>query len=462
VSVDRYSITMDPPKKISLAFGAKKPEVIRNAAPVNGTKRPRAALQDSDDEDGAESKHQEITHFDLSAGGAIDTKNLFAPKQPLVIPVPSKKRQKSGLPDPKASDAEVKALQAREEATPIAYGLNITQRSTHEEEREVNGSSKETVSEPAKKKTIEEQALSALLGEKADSGAIIPTLTEEEVFHRDYDHAPDVPTEADYDAVPIEEFGAAMLRGMGWKDGEAIGKKRGQQLMKPRVVERRPDLLGVGAKPAQALGIELGEWGNAAKKHDKKLARAYMPVVLKNKKTGEMLTEDELKQKLKEQEEQQVILVEEETRTTEKRSEYRSSKSSRRDDYDVDSRKHKDRRREREADYDDRKYSSSRRERHSSVDSGRRRKAYDSDYDRKERKRRDRSRSTDRKHRKDDDHGKRDKSRDRRRRERSASVDDRYRSRKHDDRHRDQRNRDDEKITHKDRSDKDRTRDRDR
>ena len=34
------------------------------------------------------------------------------------------------------------------------------------------------------------------------------------------------PTIADYDAVPIEAFGLAMLRGMGWKDGEGIGKNK--------------------------------------------------------------------------------------------------------------------------------------------------------------------------------------------------------------------------------------------
>ena len=34
------------------------------------------------------------------------------------------------------------------------------------------------------------------------------------------------PDEADieaYEAVPVEAFGAAALRGMGWKEGEAIG-----------------------------------------------------------------------------------------------------------------------------------------------------------------------------------------------------------------------------------------------
>lgn len=34
------------------------------------------------------------------------------------------------------------------------------------------------------------------------------------------------PDEADYDEIPIEQYGMAMLRGMGWKDGEGIGKHK--------------------------------------------------------------------------------------------------------------------------------------------------------------------------------------------------------------------------------------------
>lgn len=33
---------------------------------------------------------------------------------------------------------------------------------------------------------------------------------------------PDEADEAAYDAMPIEEFGAAMLRGMGWSEGQVL------------------------------------------------------------------------------------------------------------------------------------------------------------------------------------------------------------------------------------------------
>lgn len=31
-------------------------------------------------------------------------------------------------------------------------------------------------------------------------------------------------TEADYELVPVEAYGLAMLKGMGWKQGEGIGR----------------------------------------------------------------------------------------------------------------------------------------------------------------------------------------------------------------------------------------------
>lgn len=31
-------------------------------------------------------------------------------------------------------------------------------------------------------------------------------------------------TDADYEVVPVEAYGVAMLRGMGWKAGEGIGR----------------------------------------------------------------------------------------------------------------------------------------------------------------------------------------------------------------------------------------------
>ena len=63
--------------------------------------------------------------------------------------------------------------------------------------------------------------------------------------------------------------------------------------MKPRLVEQRPALLGIGASKVPEGLEELGAWGKGAKKTNK-IDRSYAPVVLKNTKTGEVLTEEEL------------------------------------------------------------------------------------------------------------------------------------------------------------------------
>jgi hypothetical protein len=49
-----------------------------------------------------------------------------------------------------------------------------------------------------------------------------------------------------YEALAIEDFGSAMLRGMGWKPGAAIGKSS-KAVVAPLEIKKRPQLLGLGA-----------------------------------------------------------------------------------------------------------------------------------------------------------------------------------------------------------------------
>ncbi|XP_078219350.1 G-patch domain and KOW motifs-containing protein [Callithrix jacchus] len=60
-----------------------------------------------------------------------------------------------------------------------------------------------------------------------------------------------VPEEANYEVVPVEAYGLAMLRGMGWKPGEGIGRTF-NQVVKPRVNSLRPKGLGLGANLTEA------------------------------------------------------------------------------------------------------------------------------------------------------------------------------------------------------------------
>lgn len=63
-----------------------------------------------------------------------------------------------------------------------------------------------------------------------------------------------MPEEANYEAVPVEAYGLAMLRGMGWKPGEGIGRTF-NQVVKPRVNSLRPKGLGLGASLTEVQSL---------------------------------------------------------------------------------------------------------------------------------------------------------------------------------------------------------------
>ncbi|XP_053376931.1 G-patch domain and KOW motifs-containing protein-like [Mercenaria mercenaria] len=64
---------------------------------------------------------------------------------------------------------------------------------------------------------------------------------------------PDGPEDTDYDEVPIEAFGMAMLKGMGWKLGEGIGKNN--KAVAPVEAVLRPKGMGLGADRKQAQNL---------------------------------------------------------------------------------------------------------------------------------------------------------------------------------------------------------------
>ncbi|KAF1815882.1 hypothetical protein P152DRAFT_390129 [Eremomyces bilateralis CBS 781.70] len=298
--------------KFSLSLSKKTSSSTSKQTPKPPT-RPslgRPKFHDSDDEDDTtEGVVQSVSHFDQAAGGAIDVNRVQDEKKgPLVIRGPGnrdwkeesrRKRQKGPLPDGVQQNGGEIII---EEPEKLQYGLSVGQTPREQPELPTQVPIRESQeSEPKKVQTADEAAMDALLGNNTKSTLVLPGVdTEEEAFQRDYNHAPDMATLDEYAAVPVEEFGAALLRGMGWKDGDPIGKRRGEQPKKPRVMERRPALLGIGAKEDAAAGVELGSWGKPMKGR-KKVEQVYTPVLLRNRVTGEQLTEEELKVKIEEQ-----------------------------------------------------------------------------------------------------------------------------------------------------------------
>uniref|UniRef100_A0A023FKC7 G-patch domain-containing protein n=1 Tax=Amblyomma cajennense TaxID=34607 RepID=A0A023FKC7_AMBCJ len=126
--------------------------------------------------------------------------------------------------------------------------------------------------------TLEQQAIKEILADAAGSGdskattqdMSIPLLVQNKVPEGyETDEKVDVslraeePTMDDYENVPIEEYGLAMLRGMGWNPGKPIGA-RCTQIAKPIEAVMRPKGLGLGAegkmgKPPPIVAKEEGE-----------------------------------------------------------------------------------------------------------------------------------------------------------------------------------------------------------
>lgn len=93
---------------------------------------------------------------------------------------------------------------------------------------------------------------------------------ENEKFNFDLSLRPSEPTEENYSKIPVSEFGAAMLRGMGWKGPEGDEKLKSKN--GPIKYVPRPERLGLGAsevqdeselkrrKPIeQSLGLEISK-----------------------------------------------------------------------------------------------------------------------------------------------------------------------------------------------------------
>ncbi|KAK3053243.1 DNA primase large subunit Spp2 [Extremus antarcticus] len=353
--------------KISLSLGASK-----KAAPTNGVKRPHAALRDHDEDGQNESRAQTVTHFDREAGGAVDEKKTVQEQGPLII-APQKNRdwKEAGSKNKRARYAQVADAERAVSKVDVemevenkkpSFGLIVSKRKEEVDVEEQAESSEDanrnmqndTPDAPQQPRTADEEAMDALLGNKKQSTLVLPAMNEDQAFDRDYKTAPDMSTLADYDRVPVEEFGAAMLRGMGWKDGEGIGAERGKKAGKTSVPKRRPALLGIGAKEEAAVAEEMGAWGKAARQGKGGEVKIYNPVLLRDKRTGEMFTEKEAEERKAKDERERYEMEFEEAekknkdkekgseRNGDRKSSRRETSSERRDRKERDRRKYDD------------------------------------------------------------------------------------------------------------------------
>ena len=148
----------------------------------------------------------------------------------------------------------------------IKWGLSVRKTQTENEKQTDIETATEEVeqsqdgTDESKPKTADEEALSALLGERKEKKGpdlVIPVapstsdrIAEGDAYKRAVRDAPEASTLEDYERIPVEEFGAALLRGMGWKGEKREGATE---------VKRRQNLLGLGAKELKGAE-ELGAW----------------------------------------------------------------------------------------------------------------------------------------------------------------------------------------------------------
>ncbi|OAV92197.1 hypothetical protein PTTG_03722 [Puccinia triticina 1-1 BBBD Race 1] len=158
---------------------------------------------------------------------------------------------------------------------------------------------------PAQPLTIEERAVKELLSQ-ANSGSTqqvkieaipmrnegpLDTGPEEEggddsgdsgdetaQFRKDVSKRPDCSTLEDYERIPVGQFGLALLKGMGWKEGTAATKRGRVGLVEAYVPQARPSLLGIGAKP---LVLDSDPSDNSKKSKPAKPERKYVPLLRK-------------------------------------------------------------------------------------------------------------------------------------------------------------------------------------
>jgi hypothetical protein len=322
-------------KPISISFGKPKnpisgtntPTNQKSLAPQSVSTKPKLLRHDSDDEDELKQPvHEAVTGF--AANGAILGEQAPEKEQVVIKNAGNgdwRKRRRGGknlLPSEVQAQNGNTAVVEKDEVSK-ASGLQFAEKDATTPVIEVqppgttsaNGANPQ---EPARGRTEDEIALQALLqdGEggprstaiilqKENANLVRPEPADELGDYRaDVASRPDSATLDEYELMPVEEFGLALLRGMGTKrkaNGQIanLGDANG---VAPKVREARPGYLGIGAKAAPGIE-EIGAWGKTAMRKGMKSKTGdglYTPVMLKDKRTGEMLTEEELQARKKE------------------------------------------------------------------------------------------------------------------------------------------------------------------
>ncbi|CAH7667573.1 DExH-box splicing factor binding site-domain-containing protein [Phakopsora pachyrhizi] len=102
-------------------------------------------------------------------------------------------------------------------------------------------------------------------------------------FRRDISKRPDSSTLEDYERVPVGQFGLALMKGMGWKEGTSTSRRGRVGLVEAYIPQARPTLLGIGAKPLdlEADSKQKGDRSDGKSRRTSKNDKRYVPLLRK-------------------------------------------------------------------------------------------------------------------------------------------------------------------------------------
>ncbi|KAF9586008.1 hypothetical protein BGW38_010474 [Lunasporangiospora selenospora] len=222
------------PEPIKMSFGAiskKKGPLIKRTS--------SSAFGHQDDKVDGVQNDELIAGFD---GKKVKSLQPVEEAKPLVIPKLANAdwrnqaldRRRTRLYKPDGEQEEPPEAQTGEPQE-LQFGFNQTKRVRTERNGESgSGGVPEVVQNQGTEieeteETLEQAALRKIMGDAGDENTVElrklvlqgqdnVAADEVENFQRNLEDLPDEATLEDYDNVPVEEFGAALLRGMGWKD----------------------------------------------------------------------------------------------------------------------------------------------------------------------------------------------------------------------------------------------------
>ena len=295
--------------------GPPKPSAALSAPKTKPSIGLKTTLRDdSDHEDEEVPRHESVTGF--SSSGAILNHPVQEKSERVIKNAGNgdwRKRGKNLLPaDVQAAQNGAVVMVEKDEVSK-ASGLQFAGASVENGARSPPTMEGEVQAPESKltEMTEDEIAMQALLGSDRPKSSAVITQTgnarltaqdETADFRSDVLTRPDSSTLEDYAAMPVEEFGLAMLRGMGQKrraNGEIVDLNGDKKEELPKKARKQEGFLGIGAKAAPGADAELGAWGKADMRKNNKGEGFFTPLMRENKDTGERLTEEEFQQRLR-------------------------------------------------------------------------------------------------------------------------------------------------------------------